>query len=114
MIKVKNYLGKAVATVTLWFLLAQTALAAEDISEKTAEEVSGSFIALASSLAKPLGGALIFVSILYCGAKIVATANKPRERAEALGAIPYIFGGGLVIGGAIILAGFIMGMWTKL
>ncbi|KJS10662.1 MAG: hypothetical protein VR67_17410 [Peptococcaceae bacterium BRH_c8a] len=112
--KIKKILGRTVVTVTMWCIMAQAVFAdTTSISEKTADDVSGSIIGLVSSITKPLGAVVIFCAILICGFKIVATANQPRERAEALGAMPYILGGGLLIGGALLVAGFVMGMWDN-
>lgn len=112
MTKLKNYINLLGGTLLVWLTSAQAALA-QNISDKTAEEVSGKVIELVSGLLKPFGGAVIFIAVVVAAFKIITSANKPEERARAISALPYIIGGGVLLGGAMVAAGFIMGLWNK-
>jgi len=92
------------------------ALAADSsnkISDQTAETVSQKVVDIVSGLLQPFGGAVIFVAIAICAFQIITTSHKPRERAEAMSALPYILGGGILLGGSLIAAGFVMGLYTQ-
>lgn len=62
---------------------------------------------------QPLGALVIFAAVAYTAFKLVITAHKPNERAEAMSALPYILGGGLVLGGVMLISGFIVGLMAK-
>jgi hypothetical protein len=84
------------------------------IDEKTAEETASKLVDLLNGVIQPIGALVIFVAIAWTAFRLIVTANKhPQERAEALSAIPYILGGGIVLGGAMLLAGFIVGLMVE-
>jgi len=61
----------------------------------------------------PLGSAVIFISVVISAFKLIATAGKPEERGKVISSLPYIIGGGIALGGAILIAGWIIGMMVK-
>lgn len=50
-----------------------------------------------TSIAMPLGGVLIFASIVVAAIKMIANANNPQKRAESIGSLAWICGGGVVL-----------------
>ncbi len=57
-----------------------------------------------TSIAMPLGGVLIFASIVVAAIKMIANANNPQKRAESIGSLAWICGGGVVLGASLIIA----------
>lgn len=97
-----------------WGLAAAPAWAGQNvIAEKSADEVAKALVDVLKTVIEPLGALVIFASVAWTAFKIVTTAHKPQERAEAISAIPYILGGGLVLGGVMLLSSFIVGLMSK-
>ncbi|MGQ9533430.1 MAG: hypothetical protein ACUVTQ_11625 [Desulfotomaculales bacterium] len=96
-----------------WLLAAAPAGAVAGIAEQTAEQTAEKLLNVVKDIIQPLGALVIFAAITWTAFKLVATANKPQERAEALAAIPYILGGGIALGAVMLLAGFVVGLMTK-
>lgn len=111
--KIRKYANTFILTSGLWLFNAKYALA-QEISEQTAESVSQKVVSLVSELLLPFGGAVIFIAVVIAALKIILTANKPNDRAEAISSLPYILGGGVLLGGAMIVAGFIVGLWSRM
>ena len=57
-----------------------------------------------TSIAMPLGGVLI---------KMIANANNPQKRAESIGSLAWICGGGVILGASLIIAGIIINVATN-
>lgn len=111
--KFKRILAVAFGTVNILALKSAALAQTSGISQKTAEEVSTKVVELVKGVTIPLGSALIFIAIVVSAFKIIASASKPEERAKALGSMPYILGGGLLLGGAFVVAGWIIGLMMK-
>ena len=91
----------------------QIAWAAGGITEKTAEDVASKLVKLLNDIIQPLGAFVIFTAVAWTAFQIVTTANRPEERARVMGGIPYILGGGVLLGGAMLVAGFVVGLMVK-
>lgn len=114
--KIKELLAAVVGFLYVLAAQASVALAQNEtagIGERTANDVATKVVNLVNDITKPLGSAIIFISIVVVAFKIIATANKPEERAKAMGSIPYILGGGIMLGLATMLAGWIIGLMLK-
>ncbi|KUK40839.1 MAG: putative membrane protein [Clostridia bacterium 62_21] len=110
--KFLDYLVWFPAWLFAWLLAAAPA-AAQGIAAREAQEVSDKLVEVLNGIIQPLGALVIFAAIAYTAFKMVATANKPQERAEALSAIPYILGGGIALGAVMLLAGFVVNLMQK-
>lgn len=66
-----------------------------------------------TSIAMPLGGVLIFASVVVAAIKMIANANNPQKRAESIGSLAWICGGGVVLGASLIIAGIIINVATN-
>ena len=66
-----------------------------------------------TSIAMPLGGVLIFASIVIAAIKMIANANNPQKRAESIGSLAWICGGGIILGLSLIIAGIIINVATN-
>ncbi|MGB9845903.1 MAG: hypothetical protein ACPLRH_00165 [Desulfotomaculales bacterium] len=108
---------------TLWTLLALNFFAwlcavpawadVGGIAEKTAEETATKIVQLLNDVVRPLGALVIFVAVIWTAYRLIATAHNPEERAKALGAIPYIAGGAILIGGVMMFAGFLVNLMVR-
>ena len=74
------------------------------------EALSTKIVTTLNTILFPIGSLFIFISIAFAAFKIILTANKPQERAEAMTSLPYIVGGGILLGGTMMLSGFILGL----
>ena len=66
-----------------------------------------------TSIAMPLGGVLIFASVVVAAIKMIANSNNPQKRAESIGSLAWICGGGVVLGASLIIAGIIVNVATN-
>ena len=66
-----------------------------------------------TSIAMPLGRVLIFASVVIAALKMIANANNPQKRAESIGALAWICGGGVTLGASLIIAGIIVNIATN-
>ena len=66
-----------------------------------------------TSIAMPLGSILIFASVVIVAIRMIANANNPQKRAESIGSLAWICGGGVVLGASLIIAGIIVNVATN-
>lgn len=66
-----------------------------------------------TSIAMPLGSVLIFASVVVAAIKMIANANNPQKRAESIGSLAWICGGGVILGASLIIAGIIINVATN-
>lgn len=100
-------------TLAAWAAVVAPAWAVGGIEERTAEEVTSKVVGVLKEIIMPIGAMVIFVVVAWTAFKIITTAYKPNERAEAMAAIPWILGGGIFLGGVLLVSGFIIGLMGK-
>ena len=66
-----------------------------------------------TSIAMPLGGVLIFASVVIAAIKMIVNANNPQKRSESIGSLAWICGGGVILGLSLIIAGIIVNVATN-
>lgn len=110
----RNRLGASAAAGAFLLLSARQALADGGINPVTPDSLSQKVIQLAQTILQPLGGAIIFIAVCIIAVKLIATHGKPEKRADALISILYVGAGGLLLGGAMLIAGFIIGTGQQL
>lgn len=66
-----------------------------------------------TSIAMPLGGILIFASVVVAALKMIANSNNPQKRAESISSLAWICGGGVILGASLIIAGIIINVATN-
>lgn len=108
----KTKIKATILTVGAWIavMASQTPVLAVGLTPQTPDAVSDIVVSTLNDVLVPIGGLVIFVTVVISAFKIIATANKPNERAEALSSLPYIAGGGLLLGGALLASGLIYGL----
>lgn len=100
-------------TLVAWGTVVSPAWAVGGIAEKTAEETASTLVNVVKDIIQPLGALVIFATVAYTAFKLVVTAHKPNERAEAMAALPYILFGGIALGAVMLLSGFVVGLMLK-
>ena len=66
-----------------------------------------------TSIAMPLGGVLIFASVVIAALKMIVNANNPQRRSESIGSLAWICGGGVILGASLVIAGIILNVATN-
>lgn len=60
-----------------------------------------------------LVGVLIFASVVIAAIKMIVNANNPQKRAESIGSLAWICGGGVILGASLIISGIIVNIATN-
>lgn len=56
---------------------------------------------------------LIFASVVIAALRMITNANNPQKRADSIGSLAWICGGGVVLGASLIIAGIIINIATN-
>ena len=118
MLKLKQRFKDFCFFVGSWLVVLQVfmpgvASADGSIAPIEVDALSTKIVTTLNTVLIPIGSLFIFISIAIAAFKIILTANKPQERAEAMTSLPYIVGGGILLGGTLMLSGFILSLMTK-
>lgn len=101
-------------TLTLLAIKSNICLAANSgIGTAEVQTATDNIKRVITSIAMPLGGVLIFASIVVAAIKMIANANNPQKRAESIGSLAWICGGGVILGASLIIAGIIINVATN-
>ena len=108
---------KAIGTMlTLFAIKTNMVFAAEGgttIGTAEVTQATDNIKRVITSIAMPLGGVLIFASVVVAAIKMIANSNNPQKRAESIGSLAWICGGGVVLGASLIIAGIIVNVATN-
>ena len=63
---------------------------AESIGKAEVDAATQNIKRVITSIAMPLGGVLIFASVVVAAIKMIANANNPQKRAESIGSLAWI------------------------
>lgn len=115
LIKKKNLNKLAVFGTTATLLLARSniCLAESGIGTSEVAAATENIKRVITSIAMPLGGILIFASVVVAAIKMIANANNPQKRAESIGSLAWICGGGVILGASLIISGIIINVATN-
>lgn len=86
---------------------------AESIGKTEVDAATQNIKRVITSIAMPLGGVLIFASVVVAAIKMIANANNPQKRAESIGSLAWICGGGVILGASLIISGIIVNVATN-
>ena len=64
-------------------------------------------------LAMPIGGILVFVSIVIIALKMIVNSNNANKRSESIGALAWVCAGTMLLGLALIVSGIILSIATN-
>ena len=76
-------------TITL-FAIKSNICFAESIGKTEVDTATDNIKRVITSIAMPLGGVLIFASVVVAAIKMIANANNPQKRAESIGSLAWI------------------------
>lgn len=99
-------------TITL-LLIKSNQCFAESIGTEEVQTATDNIKRVITSIAMPLGGVLIFASVVIAALKMIINANNPQKRAESIGSLAWICGGGVILGASLIIAGIIINVATN-
>lgn len=71
-------------------------------------------IQVVQTVGMPIGGGLLFLSVVAVAIIMMTSAFKPDKKASAMGALGYVAGGGIILGAAMFIAGALLGIGEKL
>lgn len=113
--KKKQIITKLSAMATTVALLAMqgSVCFASSIGTAEVQTATDNIKRVITSIAMPLGGLLIFASIVVAAFKMIANANNPQKRSESIGSLAWICGGGVILGTSLIIAGIIINIATN-
>lgn len=100
-------------TTAMLFAMQKSQVFAETIGTAEVETATDSIKRVITSIAMPLGGVLIFASVVVAALKMIANSNNPQKRSESIGALAWICGGGVILGASLIIAGIIVNVSTN-
>jgi TRAP-type C4-dicarboxylate transport system permease small subunit len=100
-------------TLTLFAIQSNICFAESGIGTAEVQTATDNIKRVITSIAMPLGGVLIFASVVVAAIKMIANANNPQKRAESIGSLAWICGGGVILGASLIIAGIIINVATN-
>lgn len=77
--------------------------------EQATENIKNAVI----KLAMPIGGILVFVSIVIIGLKMIVNSNNANKRSESIGALAWVCAGTMLLGLSLIISGIILSVATN-
>lgn len=115
LIKRKRIITKlsTIATTITLFAMQSNVCFATAIGTAEVQTATENIKRVITSIAMPLGGVLIFASIVVAALKMITNANNPQKRAESIGSLAWICGGGVILGASLIIAGIIINVATN-
>lgn len=113
--KKKQLLTKlsTIGTAITLFAIKSNVCFAESIGKTEVDAATENVKRVITSIAMPLGGVLIFASVVVAAIKMIANANNPQKRAESIGSLAWICGGGVILGASLIISGIIVNIATN-
>lgn len=111
--KIIKKLSTIGTTMVLFAIQSNICFATGGIGTAEVQSATDNIKRVITSIAMPLGGVLIFASIVIAALKMIANANNPQKRAESIGSLAWICGGGVILGASLIIAGIIINVATN-
>ena len=102
-----------VGTTAMMLVLQANQVFAESIGTEEVQTATDNIKRVITSIAMPLGGVLIFASVVVAALKMIANSNNPQKRSESIGSLAWICGGGVILGASLIIAGIIINVATN-
>ena len=87
--------------------------ASEGIGTAEVAQATDNIQRVITYIAMPLGGILIFASIVIVSLKMIINANNPQKRTESIGSLAWICGGAILLGLSLIVSGIIINIATN-
>ena len=111
--KITKKISTFAVTLALAAIQTKSVLAAGAIGTQEVNAATENIKRVIVSIAMPLGGVLIFASVVVAAIKMIANSNNPQKRSENIGSLAWICGGGVILGASLIIAGIIINVATN-
>ena len=113
--KTKNFLCRSKKIVPLSLIMLQSKVYAAEGSISTAEvtQATENVKNAVIKLAMPIGGILVFVSIVIIALKMIVNSNNANKRSESIGSLAWVCAGTMLLGLSLIVSGIIISVATN-
>ncbi len=111
--KIIKKLSKIGMALTLIAIKSSNMVFATEFGTAQVETATDNIKRVITSIAMPLGGVIIFGSVVIAAVKMIINANNPQKRAESVSSLAWICGGGVVLGASLIIASIIVNIATN-
>ena len=108
--KIKN---KVWVIPTTLLLLPTKVFAEGSISTAEVNQATENIKNAVIKLAMPIGGILVFVSIVIIALKMIVNSNNANKRSESIGALAWVCAGTMLLGLSLIVSGIILSIATN-
>lgn len=109
--KIKNRIW--ILPTTLMLLPAKVFAAQGSISTAEVNQATENIKNAVIKLAMPIGGILVFVSIVIIALKMIVNSNNANKRSESIGALAWVCAGTMLLGLSLIVSGIILSIATN-
>lgn len=109
--KMKNKIW--ILSTTLMLLPAKVFAAQGSISTAEVNQATENIKNAVIKLAMPIGGILVFVSIVIIALKMIVNSNNANKRSESIGALAWVCAGTMLLGLSLIVSGIILSIATN-
>lgn len=115
--KVRKLYSKIIKII--WILPAililanKTVLASSSIGTAEVNQATENIKNAVMKLAMPIGGILVFVSIVIIALKMIVNSNNANKRSESIGALAWVCAGTMLLGLSLIISGIILSIATN-
>ena len=106
----KNKLFKLPAAL---MVIPTTVMSTGSISTAEVNQATENIKNAVIKLAMPIGGILVFVSIVIIALKMIVNSNNANKRSESIGALAWVCAGTMLLGLALIVSGIILSIATN-
>ena len=109
--KIKNKIWMLPATLMLMpvkVFATNGSISTAEVTQAT-ENVKNAII----KLAMPIGGILVFVSIVIIALKMIVNSNNANKRSESIGSLAWVCAGTMLLGLSLIVSGIILSVATN-
>ena len=106
----KNKLFKLPAAL---MVIPTTVMSTGSISTAEVNQATENIKNAVIKLAMPIGGILVFVSIVIIALKMIVNSNNANKRSESIGVLAWVCAGTMLLGLALIVSGIILSIATN-
>lgn len=108
--KIKNKIWLLPTTL---MLMPAKVFAAGSISTAEVNQATENIKNAVIKLAMPIGGILVFVSIVIIALKMIVNSNNANKRSESIGSLAWVCAGTMLLGLSLIVSGIILSVATN-
>lgn len=109
--KIKNKIW--ILPTTLMLMPAKVFAAGGSISTAEVNQATENVKNAIIKLAMPIGGILVFVSIVIIALKMIVNSNNANKRSESIGSLAWVCAGTMLLGLSLIISGIILSVATN-